>query len=560
MAYRVGKGLFLMCCLAIIVRSFQLETATKSTAFELIVHETSKDRGFAFTHQSLKTHRHQNLSPWVESLGASVAVADVNGDGFQDIFLTSNQPGQSQLYINLKNGQFANESAAYGLDKLSEQYGLLRPIFFDCDNDGIQEIFATRLFCPAVYKLNQNGKFREHFVVNDFENCFFAMASTVVDLNNDGLLDLVYAGHSLDQEGQFNLPTNFFGAKNGTSIATYINQGQCQFAKQENALQTSDHYFYHSFGIGDFRNSGNVDIWAAVDFNQDQVFQKVGDEFRNSSQQIDYYSSRSGMNSEVAYLDPDFPSIFVTHLYEKHFVTGGNSLWNFDGSKFVNSAKQKGLYQCQWAWGAKFFDIENDGDLDLAVANGFYSGPKKQNYWYQFSILSGTASPLSANKEVWPEMNGRSLSGFQKDCLFINDNNQFVQIEAESFDSDRLDGRAVAVIDADNRGRQSLVVANQKGRVYFYDFQSPVKNNWVGFSLRGKNWTAVGAKIKIKTETHNYTSALATTNSYAAQSESRIHFGLGQEKLQEVIVEWPSGKKQKLGPLAENRYHEIKEL
>ena len=130
------------------------------------------------------------------------------------------------------------------------------------------------------------------------------------------------------------------------------------------------------------------------------------------------------------------------------------------------------------------------------------------------------------------------------------------------FDRQKLDGRAVAVIDSDNSGHQHLLVGNQKGRLYYYEFTPPAANAWVGFQLEGSppNTEAIGAKITISVDGKRFARENYTTNTFASQSDPRIHFGLGQlKKMDWVEVRWSNGKTQRFEGFELNRYHKLSE-
>lgn len=555
--------LFISVCVILIGRGFwvryQDAVETVPGDLDFAVSEEAAVRGLHFLHQQLSVPQ-SNVRPWIQAVGASVAVTDVNHDGFMDVYLTQARVGvPNRLFVNQKNGTFKEDAAAFGLADLNSSDISIRPIFFDCNNDGRVDLFLSSGTCPRIL---MQGERRFHTVQTFTKGCYLSEAVATLDINQDGFLDLITGGVNGDGMKFRTLPANFINARNGSDLDVFLNNGKCEFTATEGILDPKGKFFYHSIGVGDFRGTGQKDLWIATDFNSDKIFLNQGQKFELST--IETTNSRFGMNSEVLYLNGDeTPHVFVSHTYKQGYMMGGNSLWRYDGEKFRDHAISAGVRKCGWAWSGRAIDLNNDGALDLAVANGYVSGNKKQDYWYSFSVLGATADFISSKAEFWPDMNGKNFSGFERDCLFVNRGGHFVDVAAAvGFDSDRLDGRAVAVIDAENKGAQDLLVVNQDARLYYYKVTPKKENSWVGFRLTSEKSSreALGAIVTVTAEGRKFRRELFSANSYAAQSDPRLHFGLGSIKsIQDVEIRWPSGYVAKLGPVDLNKYHEVNE-
>ena len=118
----------------------------------------------------------------------------------------------------------------------------------------------------------------------------------------------------------------------------------------------------------------------------------------------------------------------------------------------------------------------------------------------------------------------------------------------------------IATIDARNDGNLDLVVANHKGRAYYYRLAPAHRGHWIGFDLKGSGFTEVGAKVRIRSDGGIQTREAYSTNTFASQNDPRLHFGLGADEIvKEVEIWWPSGKYQKLSDLVAGRYYQVQE-
>lgn len=567
-----GKLAFAVACLLLVIRGIQVRAepmgewpVPPSAKIDFSMRETSRERGLVFKHVPPEIPVKTPWKPYMQTVGMSVAVADVNDDGFMDLYLTNTSFGErNRLYVNDGKGHFTDKAQELGLADVNEGRASLRSFFFDCDSDGRQEAVVMTSACPAFFNRGASGRFEPMGERVPAQACELATAVATADLDADGHLDLILGGLGLDFMRGKVMPGNIVESDDGSPLRVLLNDGQCRFREAPELLGFDKNYFFHSIGVGNFTGEpkSRPDIWVATDYSGDKVFLSESAGYRFET--FPGTPSRSGMNSEVVYLDGEGPpSVFVTHVHRRGYITGGNTLWKWDGERFRNRAIDMGLHECGWAWAGRAIDLDHDGLLDLAVANGFISGDPKRDYWYPFGVMHGTASPMMTDPSYWVDMNGRDLSGHQRDCLYVNRGDRFENVAAAvGFDEERQDGRAVAVIDADNDGRQSLVIGNQKGELRFYDIEPKKPNSWVGFDLRSRkaNREALGAVVTVRAGGKSYRREKFTLNSYESQSDPRLHFGLGPvEKIDSVQIRWPSGAVQELGALPLNTYHAVVE-
>ena len=138
-------------------------------------------------------------------------------------------------------------------------------------------------------------------------------------------------------------------------------------------------------------------------------------------------------------------------------------------SSTENLASALGLDLGGWSWGAQFGDLNNDGTLDVYLVNGYVSAGERTSYWYDFAQIAVGHSQIIGDARNWPAMRGRSLSGYQRKRVWVNDGaGRFVDVAQEVGARDTYDGRAVALADLSNRGTLDVLVANQRGPFLIY--------------------------------------------------------------------------------------------
>ncbi|MDE2292034.1 MAG: CRTAC1 family protein [Elusimicrobia bacterium] len=514
-----------------------------------------------------------NVAPWLGSIGAGVAVADVDGDGRPDVFVTNNRLGsKSALFMNQGNGTFKDEAARAGLADVSEGEAALRPLFFDWDNDGRPDLLLTTTWCARAFHNEGGGRFREVPDAAGIHFCGYAVASAAIDYDGDGLLDVVIAGyfppvrftHPRSTRVMQESNTN---ADNGGEIAVFHNDGGGRFHRAPGDLGLKGGRWTLAIGVWDFDGDGRPDLYLATDYSQDRAYLNLGGgRLRDVSSTLASQYSRHGMNADFADVEGDGrTSVFVTHVYEPPYQFGLNTLWTFrqDGSGFTERPDALGAGNCGWAWGAKFVDLDLDGRPDLAVTAGYISADPKKSYWYDIANIMQSDSLVIADARNWPPMAGYSLAGYEPKCVFRNIGGRFLPVSVEAgVAGDLSDGRAVAVIEARGDGRQDLVFVNQGQPLRYYRDVPPPENGWIGFRLRGtrSNRDAWGSKVTVRLPGRTLTRQLQPANGFMSQSDPQLVFGLGPSpRVLDVRVRWPAGADQDLGPLSPGRRYDLTE-
>jgi hypothetical protein len=262
-------------------------------------------------------------------------------------------------------------------------------------------------------------------------------------------------------------------------------------------------------------------------------------------------------------------SIYVSNISEEGVLIQGNNLWMpkegtaGDGLLYENLARDMDVEIGGWSFGAQFGDLNNDGNLDLYLVNGYVSADRNKNYWYDFSKITGGNSAIISDAANWPPMEGRSLSGYQQKRVWLNDGSgKFLNVAAAVGANDNYDGRSVALVDLWNRGVLDVVVANQKGPLLVYKNTALTDNKWIDFELEGSttNRSAIGTEVKLYWNGKQQVQTVAGGSGFCAQNERRLHFGLGKNpRVEKAEIRWTSGRTQTIEKPVVGDINRIKE-
>jgi hypothetical protein len=259
--------------------------------------------------------------------------------------------------------------------------------------------------------------------------------------------------------------------------------------------------------------------------------------------------------------------IYISNITEEGVLLQGNNFWmpeaGRDDPAYRNVARQLGIESGGWCYSAQFGDLNNDGFLDLYVANGFISAQPGADYWYDYSKVTGGNKAIISDIQKWPAMNGRSQSGYQKNRIWINTGNGFFYDVADLVCGDRThDSRSVAMADLWNRGVLDVIVANQGDRLTVYRNHLDPGRQWIAFELHGNrnNSSAIGAIVSLWWDSHVQSQVVSGGIGFSSQNQRRIHFGLGNvTKVDSVEVTWPGGTRQVLAGPVPGKVHTITE-
>jgi len=217
----------------------------------------------------------------------------------------------------------------------------------------------------------------------------------------------------------------------------------------------------------------------------------------------------------------------------------------------------------QWGYSGKLLDLNNDGNLDIYVANGFVSDEPNTDYWYDYTKVVGGNRNVIIDANNWPAMNGRTFSGYQSNKIWMNDGaGRFREVSSAVGGALDLDSRSIAAADLDQNGSLDLIVANQNGPVKVYQNRVSDTNNWISFKLEGtaSNRSAIGATVRLIWDDMQNIKEVSGGDAFSSQSQRAVHFGLEEKRsIDRVEIRWPSGAVQTIENPEINTKHRITE-
>jgi hypothetical protein len=179
------------------------------------------------------------------------------------------------------------------------------------------------------------------------------------------------------------------------------------------------------------------------------------------------------------------------------------------------------------------------------------------------SKISGAAGNLFQDSQNWPPIGPRSLSGYERSRVLLNQgSSRFLDGAAALGVNDRYDGRSVATADLWNRGVRDVIVANQDGPLLIYRNEPTAPRHWIGFALQGvaSNRSAIGAQVTVDWNGRTQAAVVDGGSGFCAQNDRRLHFGLGDAgEVQRATIRWPSGQVQVIDAPAADRTLVVRE-
>lgn len=524
----------------------------------------------------------EHIKMQIASMGASVSVCDFDNDGWNDLYFTNSKTGsKNALYRNLHDGRFEDVAATAGLADVNiKGTGVsMGAVWGDYDNDGFKDLLLYKWGKPELFK-NIDGKRFERVTDGSGLPAWVNANSAIwFDFNNDGLLDIFIGGYyredviidSLSTTKM--MPESFRYANNGGRKYLLMNTGNGKFKDVTKEYGITSTKWVLAAAAADFNGDGFPELYVANDYNVDEFYLNEGGkrfEEKGNAAGVGRIP-KSGMSASLGDINNDGNiGVYTTNITEKGILIQGNNYWlpNSENMKddpsFVNLAQISGIENAGWAYGAQLGDLNNDGYMDLYVANGFISAKKNTSYWYDYSKVTGGNSTIIGDAKNWPDMQDKSQSGYEEDKIWLNNSDGlFEDVSGKVCPPVTYDGRAVAMADLWNRGVLDVIVANQNNIPLIYKNNAGNKYHWVDFDLVGtaSNADAVGARVMVEWGDGKKQVQVVTGGmGFSSQNQHRLHFGLGEsDKADRVTVYWPSGRVDTIENPETNKLHIIKE-
>ena len=478
-------------------------------------------------------------------IGAGVVVFDFDGDGLDDIYF-SNTNGPNHLYRNQGDGAFTEIGARAGVDDPDGEGN--GGCAGDYDNDGDVDLFVTNFGPSRLFENQGGGEFDDVTTaagVDDGENVFRSTGCAWGDYDGDGYLDLVVTRHLNEFNPDLLMMKDFYSSVGG--MALFHNVGGERFDDVTSLLgDTSapreglDVQLGNVWGAGfqpawlDYDEDRDVDLIVINDFGADiqpNVLwrndgpSERGWKFTDVSVESGIDVPMYGMGLAVG--DPNgdgLVDLFVTNIRDNVlFERIPSSVEYTDAAKEANVRVGKIGNQVRVAWGAMFFDYDNDGDEDLYVVSGY---------------LGGDPDVIPPNPVEQPNALLRNRGG-----------GTFEDVSEWSGADDPGIGRGGAYLDYDGDGCLDVVVNNFGQPARLFRNTCADGNHWLRVRLRGLSSGAggLGAKIEITAAGKTQVRKTMSGSTFMGQNMLDAHFGIGNATaVDSMTVYWPSGQTQTL--------------
>lgn len=539
--------------------------------------------GVDFVHQRpVVDEKLHHILPQIASVGASVSVSDFNNDGHQDFYLTNSKfESPNALYMNNGDGTFTDVAGDLGVADLNiPEFGAsMGSIWGDINNNGFEDLLVYRWGKPELF-INEEGRgFTRITQQAGLPEHLNANTAIWFDYNRDGYLDLFLGGYFHEDVNLFDLehtrvmPDSYEYATNGGRNYLLMNNGDGTFqdVSEETGI-TNTRRWTLAAASADVDGNHWPDLVLANDYGVDEILlNQNGETFISGGEKAGIgFVPKSGMSVSFGdVLNQGVLSIYITNISEAGVLMQGNNLWvpsqRGEGEipRYRNVAGNMGVEIGEWGYAGKFADLNNDGNVDLYVANGYVSDEPGTDYWYDYAKVVGGNRSIIMDAKNWPAMENRTFSGYQSNKIWLNDGaGRFREVANAVGGELTLDSRSVATADLFGRGATDIIVANQNGEVKIYKNSSEETRNWVGFQLSGtaSNRSAIGTEVVVEWDGKRQKKIITGGDAFSSQSQRPLHFGLGYtDQVDRVEIRWPSGKVTELEQPEINRYHLIAE-
>ncbi len=502
-----------------------------------------------------------------ETIGPGCAFLDYDNDGWMDLyfvnsggsdFYTPKTPIRNALYKNNRDGTFTDVTEKAGVPGGTFGMGVA---VGDYDNDGYPDLFVTAFGNCTLYKNNRDGTFTDVTEKAGVRTPGFTTSAVWFDYDGDGRLDLFVCSFVDYGKGtHFSCGDNKLGLKyyciprvfKPTASFLYHNNGDGTFtrADQGTGIETA---LGKSLGVvaTDFNNDGRMDLFVANDTVQNFLFANRGPDKSGKTQWeeialqaevgfSDNGQPRSGMGVDAADFDGDgWQDLFVANVDREMFSLYKNKRnENFEDVAHSHSIAQ--ATRLLSGWGLKFFDYDNDGVVDLMLANGH-----PDDMIEKYSTQVHYKEPL--------------LLFHQEAGKFRNVSEQAGPAFTKSYAA-----RGLAVGDFNNDGALDVVIGNNGGPPLLLKNMAAAGNHWVGLKLEGTacNRDGIGARITWSVGGVKRSRLKNNGGSYLSSHDPREVLGLGKaETLDWVEVKWPlpSKRVERWTKLIVDRYRTLRE-
>ncbi|MFD2100473.1 VCBS repeat-containing protein [Flagellimonas iocasae] len=506
--------------------------------------------------------------------GGGVAIADVNNDGLDDIYFTSNQQS-NKLYLN--KGDFNFEDVTTNANVEDSDGWTTGTTMIDINNDGWMDIYVCKsaslnnnlLRRNKLFVNQQDGTFKDEAAKWGLDDDGFSTQSYFFDYDKDGDLDMYLINHRVDFLNSINLQAilndkEFYPQ---TSDHLYRNDGN-KFTDVTINSGLMNKEFSLSAAIGDYNNDGWLDVFVANDFiTPDKLY--INNKNGTFSNQIDQrlkHISYSSMGSDIADINNDLlPDLMVLDMSAEdhsrgkqnmpsmntsgfwyivrsgyHFPYMSNVLNLNNGNGYFSDIGQfAGVSKTDWSWGPLLADYDGDGLKDIFITNGIKREIANQDFG-NFLDTEQEAIKNMSIQQVLDRMPSEKLQNY----AFKNEGGLAFTKTTKNWGFEQtLNSNGAAYADLDNDGDLDLVMNNLDDEASIY--RNNATNNFLSIKLIGneRNRNAIGAKVKVITDTNMQYQELFLSRGYQSSVSPTLNFGIGdQMNIKRIEITWSDGR------------------
>lgn len=572
---RIQSGAFLF----IFVSLFSCGKKAEPTLFELLPEEKT---GISFENKLTSTAELNILEYLYFYNGGGVAAGDINNDGLVDLYFTGNQV-PNKLYLNKGNFKFEDITEPAGVDRGGGwSTGVTMA---DVNGDGLLDIYVSQVGDYKTIKgknklyINQGDqKFID--LADEYGVGFvgFSTHAAFFDYDRDGDLDMYLLNHSIKSPEVFAKAENRSQSDPGGDklFKNLASEGERGFADvtEEVGIYSSVLGFGLGVGIEDLNGDGWLDIYVSNDFTEnDYLYLNQQDGiFQESLESLISNTSRYSMGNDLADLNGDgLPEIFTTDMLpedpeiwmksvgedktevyqiKKQFGYGDQFVRNHlqlnrgkDG--FSDVALFSGVFASDWSWAPLIFDMDNDGLPDIHITNGIVKRPNDLD----FIQYSQESDPNLTMEEVRKRQIDMLPSVKLPNPAYRNEGNLTFTNQAQNWGLNQASySNGSAYADLDNDGDLDLVINNLDQASFVYQNHSEKSgNSFLRVNLEGKdlNPFGLGAKVTLHSAEKSWSQRLSTSRGFQSGTSTTLVFGLGKTaQIDSVLVNWSNGESE----------------